>query len=216
MTVHSESSVATVAVIDDDFGVRDSLNTILRSIGHRVETFETTQAYLSREARADPDCIVLDIRMPGRNGLDFQDDLAKRGDRTSIIILSGYADVPMSVRAMKAGATEFLVKPVRAQDLLDAVELSISRTRSLRLEVQKIANLKAAFEMLTTREREIFGHVAAGAMNKNIASAVGLSEATVKVHRRSVMRKMRARSFAELVRMADQLGYALKHCLAST
>lgn len=212
--VESVESVATVAVIDDDIGVRDSLTTLLRSVGHRVETFGWTQAYLSRAAGIDPDCIVLDIRMPGRNGLDFQDDLAKRDDQTSIIILSGHADVPMSVRAMKAGATEFLVKPVRAQDLLDAVEYAISRTRAIRLEAKKIADLKANFGTLTTREREIFGHVAAGAMNKNIAAAVGLSEATVKVHRGSVMRKMRARSLADLVRMADQLGYALKLCHA--
>lgn len=215
MTVNSEEPVATVAVIDDDLGVRDSLNTILRSIGHRVETFGTTQAYLSRRAGVDPDCIVLDIRMPGRNGLDFQDDLAKRGNQTSIVILSGHADVPMSVRAMKAGATEVLVKPVRAQDLLDAVESAISRTRSIRLEAQKIADLKSNFHTLTTREREIFGHVAAGAMNKNIAAAVGLSEATVKVHRGSVMRKMQARSLADLVRMADQLGYAPTPCDAT-
>jgi len=209
-----EGSVATVAVIDDDPGVRESLSAILRSIGLQVETYGSTQAYLSRDASIDPECIVLDIRMPGRNGLDFQDDLARRGDPTSIVILSGYADVPMSVRAMKAGATEFLVKPVRAQELLDAVELAISRTRSIRMEVQKIADLKANFDTLTMREREIFGHVAAGMMNKNIAAAIGLSEATVKVHRGSVMRKMRARSLADLVRMADQLGYALKPCYA--
>ena len=215
MTVNSQRSVATVAVIDDDPGVRESLNTILRSVGHRVETFGSTQAYLSR-AGSEPDCIVLDIRMPGRNGLDFQDDLAKRGDHTSIVIMSGYADVPMSVRAMKAGATEFLVKPVRAQDLLDAVDHAIARTRAMRHEGQKIANLRANFETLTAREREIFGHVAAGAMNKNIAASVGLSEATVKVHRGSVMKKMRARSLADLVRMADQLSDALKPCLVDT
>ncbi|MET0967867.1 MAG: response regulator [Tardiphaga sp.] len=215
MTVNSQRSVATVAVIDDDPGVLESLNTILRSVGHRVETFGTTQAYLSR-AGVEPDCIVLDIRMPGRSGLDFQDDLAKRGDQTSIVIMSGYADVPMSVRAMKAGATEFLVKPVRAQDLLDAVDHAIARTLVMRLEGQRLAHLRASFDTLTTREREIFGHVAAGAMNKNIAAAVGLSEATVKVHRGSVMRKMGARSLADLVRMADQLGVALKPCLADT
>ena len=212
MIASSEQPVAMVAVIDDDLGIRDSLSTLFRSVGHWVETFETTQAYLSRETGADPDCIVLDIRMPGRNGLDLQDYLAKRGDQTSIVILSGYADVRMSVRAMKAGATEFLVKPVRAQDLLDAVEFAISRTRSIRSKVQKLADLKASFDALTTREREIFQHVAGGAMNKNIAAAIGLSEATVKVHRGNVMRKMRAGSLADLVRKADQLGYVEPAC----
>lgn len=210
--VDSEVSVATVAVIDDDVGVRDSLSTVFRSIGLRVETFGSPHDYLSRDPRIDPECIVLDIRMPGRNGLDFQDDLAKRNDRTPVIILSGYADVPMSVRAMKAGATEFFVKPVRAQDLLDAVECAISRTRAMRLQEQKMADLRANFDTLTMREREIFGHVAAGTMNKNIAAMIGLSEATVKVHRGSVMRKMQAKSLADLVRMADQLGYVGKLC----
>jgi FixJ family two-component response regulator len=150
-------------------------------------------------------CIILDVRLPGRSGLDFQDDLTKLNVTTPVIFISGHADVPMSVRAMKAGAVEFLTKPVRAQDLLDAVDAAIAQDESARAQAGRMASLSRDFETLTSREREIFERVAAGLMNKQIAAVLGLSEATVKLHRGSVMRKMRANSIADLVRMADRL-----------
>jgi FixJ family two-component response regulator len=197
---------ATVAVIDDDQGVREALDTMLRSVGLHVESYASTQAYLDRTAHDAPGCIVLDVRLPGRSGLDFQDDLARLNVTTPVIIISGYADVPMSVRAMKAGAIEFLTKPVRAQDLLDAVDSAIARHRAGRQQADATAALQSDFDTLTSREREVFAHVAAGLMNKQIAATLGLSEATVKLHRGTMMRKMRAGSIADLVRMADRLG----------
>jgi FixJ family two-component response regulator len=205
-----ETSVATVIVIDDDEGVRVSLDTMLRSVGLRVEAYASTQAYLDRGPRDQPECIVLDVRLPGRNGLDFQDDLARLEITTPVIVISGHADVPMSVRAMKAGATEFLTKPVRAQELLDAVESAIARDREIRLQAQNNAGLKTNFDSLTAREREVFALVATGLMNKQIAAELGLSEATVKLHRGTMMRKMGARNIADLVRMADRLAGAAR------
>ncbi len=197
-------------VIDDDEGVRDSLDTMLRSVGLRVEAFASTQAYLDRGRRDQPECIVLDVRLPGRNGLDFQDDLARLEITTPVIVISGYADVPMSVRAMKAGATEFLTKPVRAQELLDAVDSAIAHDREMRLHATSMAELRDRFDELTAREREVFGLVATGLMNKQVAAELGLSEATVKLHRGTMMRKMRARTIADLVRMADRLAGAAR------
>jgi len=199
-----------VIVIDDDEGVRASLDTMLRSVGLRVEAFASTQAYLDRGRGDQPECIVLDVRLPGRSGLDFQDDLARLEITTPVIVISGYADVPMSVRAMKAGATEFLTKPVRAQELLDAVDSAIARDREMRLQVQNNAELKNNFDSLTSREREVFHLVATGLMNKQVAAELGLSEATVKLHRGTLMRKMGARTIADLVRMADRLAAAAK------
>ena len=200
-----EIAVSTVIIIDDDEGVRDSLDTMLRSVGLRVEAYASTQAFLDRGRRDQPECIVLDVRLPGRSGLDFQDDLARLEITTPVIVISGYADVPMSVRAMKAGATEFLTKPVRAQELLDAVDSAIARDREMRLQAQNVAGLKNNFDSLTAREREVFGLVATGLMNKQVAAELGLSEATVKLHRGTMMRKMGARTIADLVRMADRL-----------
>jgi len=199
-----------VIVIDDDEGVRASLDTMLRSVGLCVETFASTQAFLDRGRRDRPECIVLDIRLPGRNGLDFQDDLARLEITTPVIVISGYADVPMSVRAMKAGATEFLTKPVRAQELLDAVDSAIARDREMRLQAQNNASLKNNFDSLTSREREVFALVATGLMNKQVAAELALSEATVKLHRGTLMRKMGARTIADLVRMADRLAGSAK------
>ena len=210
MNSKPETSAPTVIVIDDDEGVRASLDTMLRSVGLRVEAFASTQAYLDRGRGDQPECIVLDVRLPGRSGLDFQDDLARLEITTPVIVISGYADVPMSVRAMKAGATEFLTKPVRAQELLDAVDSAIARDREMRLQVQNNAELKNNFDSLTSREREVFHLVATGLMNKQVAAELGLSEATVKLHRGTLMRKMGARTIADLVRMADRLAAAAK------
>lgn len=202
-----KKSASIVAVIDDDEGVRAALDGMLRSVGMQVVSFPSAQHFLDQEALDGYGCIILDVRLPGRSGLDFQEDLTKLNVMTPVIIISGHADVPMSVRAMKAGAIEFLTKPVRAQDLLDAVDASITRDTAARAQAQRTASLNRDFETLTNREREVFEHVACGLMNKQIAAILGLSEATVKLHRGSMMRKMRANSIADLVRMADRLGH---------
>ena len=207
MITNSESVTAVVAVIDDDKGIREALDGMLRSVGLQVECFASAQEFLAKDDRDKFGCIVLDVHLPGRNGLDFLDDLAALHVTTPVIVISGFADVPMSVRAMKAGAIEFLTKPVRAMDLLAAVEAAVKRDRATKQAAEKIAGLKADFETLTVREREVFAHVAAGLMNKQIAAALDLSEATIKLHRGTVMRKMRANSLADIVRMADRLGY---------
>jgi FixJ family two-component response regulator len=202
-----EPVTAVVAVIDDDKGIREALDGMLRSVGLQVECFASAQEFLAKDDRDKFGCIVLDVHLPGRNGLDFLDDLAALHVTTPVIVISGFADVPMSVRAMKAGAIEFLTKPVRAMDLLAAVEAAVKRDRATKQAAEKIAGLKADFETLTVREREVFAHVAAGLMNKQIAAALDLSEATIKLHRGTMMRKMRANSLADIVRMADRLGY---------
>ncbi|WPO42882.1 response regulator [Tardiphaga sp. 42S5] len=207
MIANPESAAAIIAVIDDDKGIREALDGMLRSVGLQVECFASVQDFLAKDDRDKFGCIVLDVHLPGRNGLDFLDDLANLHVTTPAIVISGFADVPMSVRAMKAGAVEFLTKPVRAMDLLAAVETAVKRDRATKHAVEKIAGLKADFETLTVREREVFAHVAAGLMNKQIAAALGLSEATIKLHRGTVMRKMRANSIADIVRMADRLGH---------
>ena len=207
MIENLEPVTAVIAVIDDDKGIREALDGMLRSVGLQVECFASAQEFLAKDDRDKFGCIVLDVHLPGRNGLDFLDDLAALHVTTPVIVISGFADVPMSVRAMKAGAIEFLTKPVRAMDLLAAVEAAVKRDRATKQAAEKIAGLKADFETLTIREREVFAHVAAGLMNKQIAAALDLSEATIKLHRGTVMRKMRANSLADIVRMADRLGY---------
>ncbi|MGM4887247.1 response regulator transcription factor [Tardiphaga sp. 20_F10_N6_6] len=207
MIATSEPVTAVVAVIDDDKGIREALDGMLRSVGLQVECFASAQEFLAKDDRDKFGCIVLDVHLPGRNGLDFLDDLAALHVTTPVIVISGFADVPMSVRAMKAGAIEFLTKPVRAMDLLAAVEAAVKRDRVTKQAAEKIAGLKADFDTLTVREREVFAYVAAGLMNKQIAAALDLSEATIKLHRGTMMRKMRANSLADIVRMADQLGY---------
>ncbi len=203
------TSSAIVAVIDDDKGIREALDGMLRSAGLFVVCFASTQAYLAYPDRARVNCIVLDVHLPERSGLDFLDDVVRLEVTTPIIVISGFADIPMSVRAMKAGAVEFLTKPVRAMDLLAAVELAVARDRALRSASSVLFELKTSYETLTTREREVFMHVATGMMNKQVAAAIGISEATVKLHRGTLMRKMQANSIADLVRMADRLGVEL-------
>lgn len=207
MSESKKLSQTLVAIIDDDEGVRQALDGMLRSVGLQVVSFPSTRHFLDQETLDNYGCIILDVRLPGRSGLDFKDDLTKLNVTTPVIFISGHADVPMSVRAMKAGAVEFLTKPVRAQDLLDAVDGAIAQDKTARAEAARVASLNRDYDTLTIREREVFERVAAGLMNKQIAAVLGLSEATVKLHRGSMMRKMKANSIADLVRMADRLGH---------
>jgi RNA polymerase sigma factor (sigma-70 family) len=195
----------TVIVIDDDQDIREALQGLLRSVGLGVELFGSVQEFLDRARPDVPGCLVLDVRLPGRSGLDFHDDLVKANIHLPVIFISGHADVPMSVRAMKAGAVEFLTKPVRHQDLLDAIQRAIERDRARRDEEEIVGALRARLETLTPRERDVMRLVTSGRLNKQIAAEIGISEATVKLHRGQVMRKLRAQSLAELVRIADKL-----------
>jgi FixJ family two-component response regulator len=202
--------LSTVFVVDDDPSVRDALKDLLESVGLRVKLFESAREFLRGSRPDTPCCLVLDVRLPGKSGLDFQRELGEANIRVPIIFLTGHGDIPMSVRAMKAGAVEFLTKPFREQDLLDAVQLALDRDRDNMVEQKLLVTLRQRFESLTPRERSVMALVVAGQMNKQIAGEIGTSEVTAKVHRSNVMRKMQASSLAELIAMAGKLGVRSK------
>lgn len=193
-------------IIDDDAEVRGSIGSLLRSSGFDVALYESTQAFLADTVPAVPACLVLDVRLPGENGLDFQESLAARGIALPVILITGHGDIPMSVRAMKAGAIDFLPKPFSDEQMLAAVETAIAADRARRDAAAGDATLRDTYASLTPREREVMGLVVTGLMNKQVAARLDLSEITVKIHRGNVMRKMAAQSLADLVRMAEVLG----------
>jgi FixJ family two-component response regulator len=195
-----------VFVVDDDAALREALGGLFRSMGLHAEMFGSAAEFLRSKLPDAPSCLVLDVRLPGVSGLDFQSELAKANIHVPIVFMTGHGDIPMTVRAMKAGAVEFLTKPFRDQDLLDAVRIGLERDRTRRENDAKISKLRVQYESLTPREKEIMALVATGLMNKQIAGEIGVSEITVKVHRGNVTRKMGVRSVAELVRIADLLG----------
>jgi FixJ family two-component response regulator len=195
----------SVYVIDDDPLFRDSVARLLRTIGLHAREFSCVPDFLNADPPEGPTCLVLDVRMPGRSGLELQRDLATANRQVPIIFITAHADVPMTVQAMKGGAIEFLTKPFRDQDLLDAVEAGLARDRARRESDRALAALRQRFDTLSSREREVMLHVVAGRLNKQIANDIGIAESTVKVHRTNLMRKMRARSLPELSRMADVL-----------
>jgi FixJ family two-component response regulator len=202
----NSASSTVVMIVDDDAAVRASLDSLFRSIGHETHLFGSPAELLGSVLPDGPGCIVLDVRLPGLSGLDLQGQLARQGIEFPIIFMTGHGDIPMSVRAMKAGAVDFLAKPFRDQDMLDAVTAALERDAQRRSEVAAKEDLRAQYETLTAREREVMGYVTAGLMNKQVAGLIGLSEITVKIHRGNVMRKMGAKSLADLVRKAEALG----------
>jgi FixJ family two-component response regulator len=202
----ASAEVPIVYVIDDDESMRRGLTNLFESVGLRVEVFSSAPELLQRKLPDVPSCLVLDIRLPGMSGLDFQTLLEKAANHIPIVFITGHGDIPMSVKAMKAGAADFLTKPFRQQEMLDAVTAAIERDRKRRQGEKIVLNARALFEILTPREREILALVAAGLMNKQIAAEIGIAEITVKIHRGHIMKKMGTRSLADLVRIAEMLG----------
>jgi FixJ family two-component response regulator len=205
------STAACVAIIDDDLAFRESLGRLFRSVGLQSQLFASIADYLSSERHDGPTCLILDVRLPGLSGLDFQRDLAAGSVEVPIIFITGYGDIPMTVRAMKAGAIEFLTKPFRDQDVLDAVNVGLARDSARRKNEEVICALRVRFAALTPREREILLQVAQGRLNKQIAGDIGITETTVKVHRSNMMQKLKAGSLAELCRMVDRLKLLPEH-----
>ena len=195
-----------VFVVDDDASMRDAISRLLNAVGLTVQTFASARAFLNRRLPDVPGCVVLDVRLPGLSGLDLQREMVERGIHIPVVFITGHGDIPMSVQAMKAGAVEFLTKPFRDQDLLDAVRSGIQLDRQGRKERAELAELRDGLRQLTPREREVMSLVVAGLLNKQIALRLGTSEKTIKIHRSQVMRKMRASSLADLVRMSQKLG----------
>ena len=197
--------VPTVFIIDDDRGVRQAVHDLVESVGLHAESFATGQEFLNKKRTSDPSCLVLDVRLPQMSGLDFQRKLADFGMQIPIIFITAHGDIPMSVRALKSGAVEFLTKPFRDQDLLDAIQQALQHDRIAQEQRIEVDELQVRYQTLTAREREVMSMVASGMLNKQIASEIGASEATVKIHRGNVMQKMQAASLIELVRMSDKL-----------
>lgn len=200
------ASAGTAYIVDDDQSLRVALDSLLRSVGIETRQFASAAEFLAQSYPDGPACMVLDVRLPGANGLDFQDQLIEMGVPIPIVFMTGHADVPMSVRAMKAGAIDFLAKPFRDQDMLDAVTNALDRDRARRAELSRTDDVRTRFATLSPREQQVMTLVAAGKLNKQVAGDLELSEITVKIHRGSAMRKMGAKSLADLVRMAEALG----------
>jgi FixJ family two-component response regulator len=204
-SVAHDDQKPTVLIVDDDPDIRESLQCLLRTVSLDSRAFTSPSHFLKSELLSRPTCLVLDVRLPGRSGLDFQRELTAANVNVPIIFITGHADVPMAVQAMKAGAIEFLIKPFRDQDLLDAIQLGLARDRARCERESELTRLRKCFGMLTSREREVMAHVVNGRLNKQIANYIGISEMTVKTHRGQVTRKMKASSVPQLTRMADRL-----------